>query len=117
MKIEELRKVLLFIYNKNIDVVEEIYKGKVGEGMCNHLVRKAKGYAQTYNNNTRAWMEFIGNLDIENSLILIEYLFPEKKGQIDLIEQIEEIEREKINLIGKGDYTFSERETYGKGEE
>lgn len=120
MKVEELRKVLLFLYNKNIDVVEDIYKGKVGEGMLNHLISKAENYAQTYNNNTRAWMEFILHLDLENSLILIDHLFPEKNGQIDLIEQIEEIKREELkgmHLLGKGDYTFSERETYGKGEE
>lgn len=69
-----IRKILLFVYNKNISLVEEIYKGEVPEFMLDHLMDKAKGYSEAYQNNLKAWTEFILNLDDENIEVLTNYV-------------------------------------------
>ena len=66
-----MHKLINFIYNKNIDVVEQIYNGKVADYMLEHLIDKKNGYKEE-NNNLSAWANFIGNLDEENSNILVE---------------------------------------------
>ena len=38
-----MHRILNFIYNNNIDIVEEVFKDKVSDGMLNHLLEKMKG--------------------------------------------------------------------------
>jgi len=74
----EMHQLLNFIYNKNIDIVKEIYQGKVPEYMTEHLTEKAQQYKENINNNSSAWLAFIGNLDSKNSQVLLDYIFKPK---------------------------------------
>ncbi len=69
-----LQKIILFIFNNNIDVVKEIYKNKIPEYMVSHLLDKASYYIESRNDNTLAWVDFIGNLDCKNVKILENYI-------------------------------------------
>ena len=73
-----MHKILNFIYNNNIDIVEEIFKDKVSTGMLKHLLQKKERFKIDRNDNIRAWFDFIGNLDNENSTIIFEFI--NKKG-------------------------------------
>ncbi|MBE7646692.1 hypothetical protein [Tenacibaculum finnmarkense] len=68
-------KVFRFTYNENIDIIEKIYKDKVADYMLSHLIDKKNDYKETYQNNLKAWEEFILNLDQNNAEILDNYIF------------------------------------------
>ncbi|SOU86451.1 hypothetical protein [Tenacibaculum dicentrarchi] len=68
-------KVFRFTYNENIDIIEKIYKDKVADYMLSHLIDKKNGYKETYQNNLKAWEEFILDLDPNNAEILDNYIF------------------------------------------
>ena len=69
-----MHKICNFIYNKNIDIVEEIYQDKVPNYMLQHLIDKKNEYKNECINNSSAWLNFIGNLDENNSDILFDYI-------------------------------------------
>lgn len=73
-----MHKIVNFIYNTNIDDVENIYKGKVEDYMLSHLIDKKNEYKEYRNNNSLAWLDFIGNLDENNSEILFNYILDKK---------------------------------------
>ena len=73
-----MHKILNFIYNNNIDIVEEIFKDKVSVGMLNHLLEKKERIKNERQDNIKAWFDFIGRLDNENSAIIFEFI--NKKG-------------------------------------
>ena len=39
-----MHRILNFIYNNNIDIVEEVFKDKVSDGMLNHLLEKKERF-------------------------------------------------------------------------
>jgi hypothetical protein len=65
-----MHRILNFIYNNNIDIVEEVFKDKVSDGMLNHLLEKKERFKAERNDNIKAWFDFIGRLDGENSSIM-----------------------------------------------
>lgn len=69
-----MHRILNFIHNNNIDIVEEIYKEKVSNGMLQHLLSKKESFKNQRNDNMKAWFDFIGRLDAENSTIMFEYI-------------------------------------------
>ena len=78
MKSIIMHKIIVFIGNTNIDEVEKIYKGKVPDYMLSHLLDKKEEYKEYRNDNTKAWFDFIGNLDLNNSDILFEFINQKK---------------------------------------
>lgn len=74
MKAIIMHKILNFVHNNNIDMVEDIFKDKVSPTTLKHLVNKKEIYKRDYNDNTKAWMQFIGNLDAENSEIIFDFI-------------------------------------------
>ncbi len=79
MKSIIMHKIVNFIYNNNVDEIETIYKGKVSDYMLSHLISKKNGYkSQRNNNNAQAWLDFIGNLDENNSEILFDFINSKK---------------------------------------
>ena len=74
MKSIIMHKIIVFIGNTNIDEVEKIYKGKVPDYMLSHLLDKKEEYKEYRNDNSKAWLDFIGNLDLNNSEILFEFI-------------------------------------------
>lgn len=79
MQVLLVRKVLSFLYNQNIEIVEDIFKGKVADYMLSHLVEQAKFYAQNHGNE-RAWLEFILSLDDDNCLIIADHMLLKKQA-------------------------------------
>lgn len=75
-----MHRVLNFVHNNNIDIVEEIFKDKVSNGMLKHLLAKKETYKKDRNDNLRAWLDFIGNLDNENSAIIYQYINSKHKN-------------------------------------
>ena len=73
-----LLKVIMFLYNKNIDVVGEIYSGKISNTMVAHLIDRAQRARNQYKNNELGWIDFIRHFDRENCQILAEYVFNKK---------------------------------------
>lgn len=75
-----MHKIVNFIYNTNIDEVENIFKGKVKDYMLSHLIDK-KNECKEYriDNNSVAWLDFIGNLDEQNSEILFDFINNRKR--------------------------------------
>lgn len=73
-----MHRILNFIHNNNIDVIEEIFKDKISSGMLSHLLNKKEMYKHQQNDNMKAWFEFIGHLDNENSEILFNYINKKK---------------------------------------
>ena len=49
-----MHKILNFIYNNNIDIVEEIFKDKVSTGMLTHLIEKKNRFKVDRNDNIKA---------------------------------------------------------------
>ncbi|WP_268052138.1 hypothetical protein [Chryseobacterium sp. SL1] len=74
-----MHRILNFIHNNNIDVVDEIFKDKVSSGMLSHLMNKKENYKRQFNDNLRVWFEFIGHLDNENSEIIFKYINTKSK--------------------------------------
>lgn len=74
-----MHRILNFIHNNNIDVVDEIFKDKVSSGMLSHLINKKGNYKRQFNDNLRVWFEFIGHLDNENSEIIFKYINTKSK--------------------------------------
>ncbi|MCY1659300.1 hypothetical protein OVA09_00095 [Chryseobacterium sp. SL1] len=79
MKSIIMHRILNFIHNNNIDVVDEIFKDKVSSGMLSHLMNKKENYKRQFNDNLRVWFEFIGHLDNENSEIIFKYINTKSK--------------------------------------
>lgn len=74
-EVSPLLKVVLFINNENIDIIPRIYQGKIDDYLIDHLLQSARYYREVNNNNSLAWIEFIGNLDSKNRQILEDYIF------------------------------------------
>lgn len=74
MKSIIMHKIVVFIINTNIDDVKEIYNDKVPDYMLSHLLGKKEEYKEYRNDNTKAWLDFIGNLDENNSDILFDFI-------------------------------------------
>ncbi|WP_297974154.1 hypothetical protein [uncultured Capnocytophaga sp.] len=74
-EVSPLLKVVLFINNENIDIIPRIYQGKIDDYLIDHLLQSARYYREVNNNNSLAWIEFIGNLDTKNRRILEDYIF------------------------------------------
>ena len=74
MKSIIMHKIVVFILNTNIDDVKEIYEGKIPDYMLSHLLDKKEEYKEYRNDNTKAWLDFIGNLDENNSDILFDFI-------------------------------------------
>ena len=74
MKSIVMHRILNFIYNTNIDEVKNIYSGKVPDYMLSHLIDKKNEYKEDRQDNIRAWFDFIGNLDADNSGILYDHI-------------------------------------------
>lgn len=70
-----LLKVALFLNNKNIDIIQKIYQGKVEDDIIGNLLKEARYYRDRNNNNSLAWIEFICSLNNENRQILEDYIF------------------------------------------
>lgn len=79
-----MHRLLNFIYNKNIDIVEEVFVNKVPDYLASHLIDKKNQYKSDRNDNTKAWLDFIGNLDNENSEILIQYITKNAEKPVQL---------------------------------
>ena len=73
-----MHKIINFIINNNIDIIKEIYSDKVPDYMLSHLIDKKNEYKEFREDNTKAWMDFIGNLDGENSEILFNFINSKK---------------------------------------
>ena len=74
-----MHRILNIIYNNNIDIVEEVFKNKVGTAMLNHLLNRKEYCKREFNDNTKAWMHFIGALDSDNSAIIFSFINDKKK--------------------------------------
>lgn len=68
-----LHQTAQFIFNKSIDDVAEIYKGKVPGPMLEHLIDKARYYKSRHDNSS-AWLYFILNADNKNQQVLVDYI-------------------------------------------
>ena len=68
----------MFLYNKSIDIVGEIYLGKIPSTMVSHLIDRAQRARDQYKNNELGWIDFIRHLDRENCQTLAEYVFNKK---------------------------------------
>lgn len=69
-----VHKALKLIYNRNIDDVEQIYKGKVDEWLLDHLMDMKNEVKGQQKDNTKAWVDFILRLDMDNLQILTDYV-------------------------------------------
>jgi DNA replication initiation complex subunit (GINS family) len=70
-----LFKIAIFLNNENIEIIPRIYQGKVEDHIIVHLLDSARYYRDVNNNNSLAWIDFIGNLDKKNRQILEDYIF------------------------------------------
>lgn len=77
MKAIVMHRILNFIYNNNIDIVEEIFKDKIPNYL--HLMSKKNKYKRETKDNTHAWLEFIGHLDADNSEIIFDHITAKNK--------------------------------------
>ena len=73
-----LAKVINFLYDKNIDLIPQIYGGKIDSYLVEHLLDKARRCREQHNDNTLGWVDFIQTLDGKNLSILEEYIFTKK---------------------------------------
>lgn len=78
MKSIVMHQICNFIFNTNIDEVKNIYQGKVPDYMLQHLIDKKNEYKERRDNNSVAWLDFIGNLDGQNSEILFDHITNKK---------------------------------------
>lgn len=69
-----LLRFVLFLNNENIDIIPRIYQSKLEDHIIAHLLDSARYYRDRNNNNSLAWIEFIGNLDKKNRQILEDYI-------------------------------------------
>ena len=74
-KSEQLIRVIKFLYDVNIDVVESIFVKQLSIEEAKQLADKAKSIRQEYNNNERAWIYFILDLTDKQLNVLAEYVF------------------------------------------
>lgn len=75
-KAQQLIRVIKFLYDVNIDVVESIFSKQLPGNEAKILGDKAKTIRQEYNNNERAWIFFILDLTDKQLNILADYVFP-----------------------------------------
>lgn len=74
-KAQQLIRVIKFLYDVNIDVVESVFASQLPIEEAKQLVDKAKSIRQEYNNNERAWIYFILDLTDKQLNVLAEYVF------------------------------------------
>lgn len=74
-KAQQLIRVIKFLYDVNIDVVESIFVKQLPIEEAKQLADKAKSIRQEYNNNERAWIYFILDLTDKQLNVLAEYVF------------------------------------------
>ena len=74
-KAQQLIRVIKFLYDVNIDVVESIFVKQLPIEEAKQLANKAKSIRQEYNNNERAWIYFILDLTDKQLNVLAEYVF------------------------------------------
>jgi hypothetical protein len=74
-KVQQLIRVIKFLYDVNIDVVESVFASQLPIEEAKQLVDKAKSIRQEYNNNERAWIYFILDLTDKQLNVLAEYVF------------------------------------------
>jgi hypothetical protein len=74
-KAQQLIRVIKFLYDVNIDVVESIFVKQLSIEEAKQLCDKAKSIRQEYNNNERAWIYFILDLTDKQLNVLAEYVF------------------------------------------
>ena len=74
-KAQQLIRVIKFLYDVNIDVVESIFSKQLPIEEAKQLGDKAKSIRQEYNNNERAWIYFILDLTDKQLNVLAEYVF------------------------------------------
>ncbi|QFG54505.1 hypothetical protein [Chryseobacterium sp.] len=73
-----MHKLLNFLDYNNIDIVEDLYKGRVAGYMLEHLIQQKNRYKEQ-GDNLKAWLNFIGYLDQANSNILVEEIIKNNK--------------------------------------
>lgn len=73
-KAQQLIRVIKFLYDVNIDVVESVFARQLPIEEAKQLADKAKSIRQEYNNNERAWIYFILELSNEQVNILADYV-------------------------------------------
>lgn len=59
-----MHRILNFIYNNNIDIVEEVFKDKVSDGMLNHLLEKKERFKAERNDNIKAWFDLMAKIHL-----------------------------------------------------
>ena len=69
-----IHKALKLIYNRNIDDVEQIYKGKVEEWLLDHLIEMKDEVKHQQKDNTKAWVDFILRLDMDNLQVFTKHV-------------------------------------------
>ena len=74
-KAQQLIRVIKFLYDVNIDVVESVFARQLPIEEAKQLADKAKSIRQEYNNNERAWIYFILDLTDKQLNVLAEYVF------------------------------------------
>lgn len=74
-KAQQLIRVIKFLYDVNIDVVESIFSKQLPIEEAKQLGDKAKSIRREYNNNERAWIYFILDLTDKQLNVLAEYVF------------------------------------------
>lgn len=67
--------LLAFINNDNIDVIQNIFKGKVKDDVMQNLLDKMKSICNKNKDIRISWIDFIENLDKDNRIILEKYIF------------------------------------------
>ena len=73
-KAQQHIRVIKFLYDVNIDVVESVFARQLPIEEAKQLGNKAKTIRQEYNNNERAWIYFILELSNEQVNILADYV-------------------------------------------
>ena len=83
-----MHRILNFIYNNNIDIVEEVFKDKVSDGMLNHGINDIEGYSlvdlpkERYGNSYN-WGSYILSLNPIEQFKLLSHLSLYCHEQID----------------------------------
>lgn len=69
-----IHKALKLIYNRDIDDVEQIFKGKVEEWLLDHLIDMKNEANHAQKDNTKAWVDFILKLDLDNLKVFTDHV-------------------------------------------
>lgn len=69
-----MQRVIKFILQTNIEDILDIYKGQVDQETFLMLQKKAEKGLELREDNAKAWLYFINQLNAENSQILADYI-------------------------------------------